>query len=82
MEIPTDQYVNVLTDTSGYTKLFFDDLNDGTQYYVYVTLADVQSTYPYNLLDDSEVVVMQFQTPFNISNKIWFVFVVKYSKNE
>jgi len=82
VEIPTDQYVNVLTDTSGYTKLFFDDLNDGTQYYVYVTLADVQSTYPYNLLDDSEVVVMQFQTPFNISNKIWFVFVVKYSKNE
>ena len=61
--------------------MFFDDLNDGTQYYVYVILADVQSTYPYNLLDDSEAVVMQFQTPFNISNKIWFVFVVKYSKN-
>jgi len=81
VETSTYQYVNVLTDTSGYTTLFFDDLNDGTQYYVYVILADVQSTYPYNLLDDSEAVVMQFQTPFNISNKIWFVFVVKYSKN-
>jgi len=69
VQISTYQYVNVLTDTSGYTTLFFDDLNDGTYYYLYVTLADVQSTYPYNLLDDSDLVVMKFQTPFNISNK-------------
>lgn len=56
-----------MTDTNGHTVLFFDDLDDGTNYNVYVTLADVESTLPYNLLEDNEIIILKFQTPFNMN---------------
>ena len=45
---------------NGYAVLFFDDLDDGTNYSVYVTLADVESTLPYNLLEDNEIIILKF----------------------
>lgn len=59
--------MEVLTDENGYCSLTFDDLNDGTSYKIFITLASKSSYSPLNLLEDSDIITVEFKTPFNIS---------------
>ncbi|KAL4456555.1 hypothetical protein ABPG74_000662 [Tetrahymena malaccensis] len=55
------------TDSRGYVNIFVDDLRDGTYYQLFITISSQLPYQPLNLLDDSKVIVVPFQTPFNLN---------------
>ncbi|EAR88802.2 hypothetical protein TTHERM_00262980 (macronuclear) [Tetrahymena thermophila SB210] len=55
------------TDSLGYVNIFVDDLTDGTYYQLFITISSQLPYQPLNLLDDSNIIVVPFQTPFNLN---------------
>ncbi|KAL4505422.1 hypothetical protein ABPG72_002484 [Tetrahymena utriculariae] len=55
------------TDSNGYVNIFIDDLRDGTYYQLFITISSQLPYQPLNLLDDSKIIVVSFQTPFNLN---------------
>lgn len=66
------------TDLEGNCSLFFDDLNDGTDYKIFIVLGSKRSYYPPNLSDDKDIIVVSFTTPFNISKDL---FILKFFRS-
>jgi hypothetical protein len=61
---------NMRTDETGWATIFIDDLTDGTAYKMFVTVGSNLPYTPTNLMEDEDIIVVEFTTPFNPSNHL------------